>query len=79
MQHVAIDLGGRGSSISVRAEDGRILHEGKIATPGIEGYLKHQPPSRVVLETCAEAFGIADNVLSLEHEVRVVPATIFRS
>jgi len=28
-----------------------------IATWGLEGYLKRQPPSRVVLETCAEAFG----------------------
>lgn len=79
MQHVAIDLGGRESQICVRAEDGRILHEGKIATLGIEGYLKRQPPSRVVLETCAEAFGIADQVLSFKHEVRVVPATLVRS
>jgi len=76
MQHVAIGLGGRKSPICVRAEDGRILHEGKIATLGLEGYLKRQPPSRVVLETCAEAFGIADQVLNLEHEVRVVPGTL---
>ena len=76
MQHVAIGLGGRKSPICVRAEDGRILHEGKIATWGLEGYLKRQPPSRVVLETCAEAFGIADQVLNLEHEVRVVPGTL---
>jgi len=79
MQHVAIDLGGRESQICVRAEDGRILHEGKIATLCIESYLKRQPPSRVVLETCAEAFGIADKVLSFKHEVRVVPATLVRS
>jgi transposase len=32
-----------------------------------------------VLETCAEAFCIADLALSCEHEVRVVPATLVRS
>ncbi len=76
MQHVAIDLGGRESQVCVRAADGRILHEGKVATTSIESYLKRQPPSRVVLETCAEAFAIADKALALNHEVRVVPATL---
>ena len=41
--------------------------------------LKRQPQSRVVLESCAEAFRIADFALSSEHEVRVVPATLVRS
>jgi len=31
MQHVAIDLGGRESQVCVRAEDGQILDERKIA------------------------------------------------
>lgn len=79
MQHVAIDLGGRESQVCVRAEDGRILHESKIATVALGSFLKRQPPSRVVLETCAEAFGVADQVLSYKHEVRVVPATLVRS
>jgi transposase len=35
--------------------------------------------SRIVVETCSEAFGIADAALELGHEVRVVPATLVRS
>jgi transposase len=35
--------------------------------------------SRVILETCSEAFRVADLALSHGHEVRVVPATLVRS
>jgi hypothetical protein len=76
MQHVAIDLGGRESQICIRDKDGQILDERKIATRGIEAYLKGQPPSRVVVEACAEAFCVADQALRSNHEVRVVPATV---
>jgi transposase len=34
---------------------------------------------QILLETCAEAFRVADFALSCEHEVRVVPATLVRS
>src|SRR6202022_3580330 len=34
---------------------------------------------RVVLETCSEAFAIADAAREEGHEVRVVPATLVRS
>jgi transposase len=33
----------------------------------------------VVVETCAEAFGVADAALSLGHQTRVVPATLVRA
>jgi transposase len=79
MQHIAIDLGGRESQACIRAADGTILHESKLATMSIESFLRRQPPSRVVLETCAEAFRIADAATSCNHEVRVVPATLVRS
>lgn len=79
MQHIAIDLGGKESQVCVRGTEGQVLHEGKILTGSIKTFLKKQPPSRVVLETCAEAFGVADAVLSCQHEVRVVPATLVRS
>jgi transposase len=79
MQHVAIDLGGKESQACVRAADGRILHEGKLPTASIEAFLRRQPPSRVVLETCAEAFRVADAAIGCKHEVRVVPATLVRS
>jgi transposase len=79
MQHIAIDLGAKESQICVRAEQGEILHEGKVLTSSLDRYLKRQPQSRVVLESCAEAFRIADFALSCEHQVRVVPATLVRS
>jgi transposase len=79
MQHVAIDLGGKESQLCVRASDGQILLEQKVATRTLETFLKRQPHSRVVLETCAEAFHVADLALSHAHEVRVVPATLVRS
>ena len=79
MHHIAIDLGGRESQICVRTPDGEIAHEGKVATRDLARVLKRQPKSRVILETCTEAFSVADAALSLDHEVRVVPATLVRS
>ena len=78
-EHVAIDLGGRESQICVRAQDGTILEERRFLTRSLASYLERRPPSRVVLETCAESFAIADDALNLGHEVRVVPATLVRS
>ena len=79
MQHVAIDLGGKESWICARSETGEILEERRYATSHLSRYLKRQPASRVILETCAEAFHIADTALEFEHEVRVVPATLVRT
>ena len=79
MQHVAIDLGGRESQVCVRATEGQILLERKLPTASLKKFLQQQPHSRIVLETCAEAFRVADFALSYKHEVRVVPATLVRS
>jgi transposase len=79
MQHVAIDLGGRKSQVCVRETHGRILLECKLETAALSYFLRKQPASRVVLETCAEAFHIADVAANSGHEVRVVPATLVRS
>ena len=79
MEHCAIDLGGRESQICVRSSDGRIVEERRCRTTALPAYLATRPPSRVVVETCSEAFGIADAALSAGHEVRVVPATLARS
>jgi transposase len=79
MQHLAIDLGGTKSQICVRTADGQIVQEQTLATASLRSYLKRQPASRVVLETCSEAFRIADLAASFGHEVRVVPATLVRS
>ena len=79
MQHVAIDLGGKESQVCIRNEAGKTVQETKVATRKLATFFKQQPSSRVVLETCAEAFRVADLALERGHEVRVVPATLVRS
>jgi transposase len=78
MEHIAIDLGSRESQVCVRDERGQILTERKVATDRLPGYLAKQPQARVILETCSEAFFIADAALAHGHQVRVVPATLVR-
>jgi hypothetical protein len=78
MNHVAIDLGGRESQIRVREADGRIVEENRCSTLSLKKYLGSLPPSRVVVETCAEAFKVADWAQSAGHEVVVVPATLVK-
>ncbi len=79
MDHVAIDLGGKQSQICVRASDGTIIEEQRIPSTQIGAYLAKRPPSRVVFETCTEAFHIADQAMSHQHDVRVVPAMLVHS
>jgi len=79
MEHVAIDLGGRESQVCVRSGDGTILDERRCATRALRAYLEKRPTSRVIVETCAESFSVADAALALGHEVRVVAATLVRA
>jgi len=79
MEHIAIDLGGRESQICIRSADGQVVEERRYATGSLGRFLAKRPMSRVVLETCAESFAIADEALTLGHEVRIVPATLVRS
>ncbi|MGN6145708.1 MAG: IS110 family transposase [Mesorhizobium sp.] len=79
MQHFAIDLGSMESQICVRTADGQISLEQKVPTVRLKSHLQRQPKSRVILETCAEAFRVADMAMEFGHEVRVVPATLVRS
>jgi transposase len=78
MNHVAIDLGTRESQICVRGPDGSILEERKYPTRKLTELVASWGPSRVVVETSAEAFPIADAAKAAGHEVRVVPATLVR-
>ena len=78
MEHLAIDLGGRKSQLCLRSSEGQILTEAKVVNEEIESWLKGLQPRRVVVETCTEAFGIADLAISLGHDVRVVPARLVR-
>lgn len=76
MEHIAIDLGGRESQICIRDEEGKIIEERRHPTAQLGRFLEKRPKSRVVLETCAEAFAVADKAIALGHEVRVVPGTL---
>lgn len=79
MNHVAIDLGGRESQVCIRSPEGEIVEEKRVATQKLESLMKTWPPSRLILETSAEAFRVADDALSAGHQVRVVPATLART
>ncbi len=78
MEHFAIDLGGRESQVCVRTGDGTIVQEQRVRNVELAALL-NRPKCRVVLETCAEAFAVADLAASKGHEVRVVPASLVRS
>lgn len=79
MRHVAIDLGGRESQICIRTAEGTILDESRQATKKLVQLIASWEPCRVVMETSAEAFRIADAALEARHEVRVVPATLVKT
>ena len=76
MDHVAIDLGGRESQICVRRPDGTIVEQRRVRTAELPAYLRARATSRVIVETCSEAFWVADAAQAAGHEVRVVPATL---
>lgn len=80
MNHIGIDLGGRESQVCARESDGTIIDERRVQTAQLPEYLRGLPTkSRVVMETCAEAFYVADAALAAQHEARVVAATLVRS
>jgi transposase len=56
-----------------------VVEERRLRTEGLTGYLRSRAPGRVVIETCAEAFAVADTALELGHQVRVVPSMLVRS
>lgn len=76
MDHVAIDLGGRESQICVRRPDGTVVEERRVRTVEVPAYLQRRSPSRVIVETCSEAFWVADAAQAAGHQIRVVPATL---
>ena len=79
MDHVAIDLGSKESQICIRRADGAIVEEHRAPTKRLPALMARWKPSRIVLETCAEAFHIADAARQAGHEVRVVPATLVKT
>ncbi len=79
MDHIAIDLGARASQVCIRDEHGKIIHEKRALTASLPALFKQRCPSRVVLETCAEAFRVAEAATDCGHQVRIVPATLVRT
>src|ERR1700729_2110935 len=79
MDHIAVDLGGRKSYVVVRDQSGKVLERLSVETDALEGFLKKKAPGRVVMETCAEAFSVADQALAVGHEVRVIPSSQVRA
>jgi transposase len=79
MDHIAIDLGSKKSQICVRGADGQIIDERRWETWELPRYLAERAKGRVIMETGAEAFGIADAARELGHEVRVVAANTVRT
>lgn len=78
MEHVAIDLGGRESQVCIRDGAGGIVLEERVSTANLRSFLD-RPKARVILETCSEAFGVADLAMEYGHDVRVVPASLVKS
>lgn len=79
MEHVAIDLGSRESHVCRRGPEGSVLESKRVRTTRLKEYLATLPASRVIVETCSEAFHIADLANEQGHEVRVVPAALVRA
>ena len=78
MEHVAIDVGGKESQICVRSASGEVVLERKHPTEELGAFFEKRAPSVVVLETCSEAFALADLARTAGHRVHVVSATLVR-
>lgn len=79
MHHIAIDIGGRESQICVLSSVGELKLEKRLPTTKLKRFFAEIEPSRVILETCAEAFALAGQAKDAGHDVRIVPATLVRS
>lgn len=80
MEHIAIDLRSRESQICRRNAAGDILEERRCGTSELETYLVDaRAPAILVVETCTEAFRVAEGARRYGHEVRIVPSTLVQS
>lgn len=77
MQSIGLDLGSKESQICVSVR-GTVRSERAIATRSLKDWLAGQPPSRVIMESCAESRTVASWARAAGHETYVVPATIAR-
>lgn len=76
MNHVAVDLGSKQSRFCIRTPTGEIEKEARVETALLKRFFSELQPSRIILETCSEAFTVANWALEAGHDVRVVPSTL---
>jgi transposase len=80
MEHIAIDLGGRESQICIRNDRGDILGEKRWATSELSHFLATRTPgARVLVESSAEAFQVAEWAQQQGHQACVVPSMLVRA
>lgn len=80
MEHIAIDLGSRESQICVRDVHGGIVEERRCPTAALKRYLSTRAPgARVLVESSAEAFTVADWARDAGHQPKVVPTSLVRA
>lgn len=63
----------------MRTSTGDIVEERRCPTNDLGRWLSKRAPGRVIVETCTEAFRVADGARQSGHEVRVVAATLVRA
>ena len=80
MEHIAIDLGGRDSQICIRNDRGEILGEKRWATSELSRFLATRTRgARVLVESSAEAFQVAEWAREHGHQACVVPSILVRA
>ncbi len=79
MHHLAIDLGGRESQLCLRQPNGDIVEQRRVRTDQLAKVFAQVPRSRVVLETCAEAFCVADLARLAGHEPCVAASSLVKA
>ncbi|MBN4049532.1 IS110 family transposase [bacterium AH-315-N03] len=79
MNHTAIDLGSVESYVCTRQPDSSIIDQRRVKTARLKRFLSALPAGRVIIETSAESFHVADLAIEAGHEIRVVPSTLVRA
>lgn len=77
MQSIGLDLGSKESQTCISL-NGTVTAEQRIATRDLRGWLTRQPPSRVIMESCAESRAVAGWAGEAGHETFVIPAMLAR-
>lgn len=78
MQSIGIDLGATQSHVFICSDDGSGLAQ-TVRTPELGRWLKKQPISRVVMESCTQSRAVALLAKQAQHDTVIVPAHFVRS